>query len=169
MTAAKGKGKPRGHAHGVDGCAECLRIFEAGKRDGAHLEWSAHRLAGEGCTSEDVTRSPSTRGGKGPSKYSGTEAVEELERVVQVLDRTRTDCLAGYSPEEILRIVRACWASGWDVWPDDLPPAARERAARGEAIELRESKWRDGVCLASGCDCRPCRRAAEEASEACEG
>lgn len=45
MAARKAKGTGRGHAHGVDGCDDCKRIFDAGVEQGRHLEWSAVSLA----------------------------------------------------------------------------------------------------------------------------
>ena len=50
-----------------------------------------------------------------------TDAFDELRRVANVLDYTRqTERLMACSAEEMLKLVRACWASDWDVYPDAL-------------------------------------------------
>ena len=50
-----------------------------------------------------------------------TDAFDELRRVANVLGYTRqTERLIACSAEEMLKLVRACWASDWDVYPDAL-------------------------------------------------
>jgi hypothetical protein len=45
---------------------------------------------------------------------------DELRRIVRVLGCSRESALDGFTSEQLIAIVRACWASGWDVYVDDL-------------------------------------------------
>ena len=49
-------------------------------------------------------------------------AIDEIERARNVLRNTRLDCFehTSYSAEDLLRIVRACRESDWDITPCDL-------------------------------------------------
>lgn len=54
---------------------------------------------------------------------------EELRRVVRACNLTREDALSGFSAEQVLRLMRACWASPWDILPDALTEDERAAAA----------------------------------------
>lgn len=55
---------------------------------------------------------------------------EELRRIVRVLNSTSESALDAFTAEELLRIVRACWASPWDMFPDTLTFEERKYAAK---------------------------------------
>ena len=60
------------------------------------------------------------------------DAFDELRRVANVLGYTRqTERLMACSAEEMLKIVRACWASDWDVYPDALSNAQIDAVLAG--------------------------------------
>jgi hypothetical protein len=52
-----------------------------------------------------------------PRKETGAE---QLRRIVAVLNGSRESALDPFTAEELLRIVRACWTSPWDIYPDNL-------------------------------------------------
>lgn len=45
---------------------------------------------------------------------------EELRRISHVLGCCRESALDAFTAEQLVTLVRACWASGWDVYVDDL-------------------------------------------------
>lgn len=45
---------------------------------------------------------------------------DELRRIVRVLGACRESALDGFTAEQLCALTRACWASGWDVYVDDL-------------------------------------------------
>jgi len=45
---------------------------------------------------------------------------DEMRRAVRVLGCCRETDLEPYTAEQLLKLVRACWASGWDVYVSDL-------------------------------------------------
>lgn len=59
----------------------------------------------------------------------GETGPETLRRAVSVLDMTHGDAVDPFTAEECLNIVRACWASPWDVFPDNLTREERQYAA----------------------------------------
>ena len=60
------------------------------------------------------------------------DAFDELRRVADVLGYTRqTERLMACSAEEMLKLVRACWASDWDVYPDMLSHAQIDAVLAG--------------------------------------
>ncbi len=57
--------------------------------------------------------------GRSPAVEAESGA-DQLRRVVRVLDSCREDALDGFTPEELILLVRLCWRSEWDVFVDDL-------------------------------------------------
>ena len=55
---------------------------------------------------------------------------EELRRIVNVLDRCDESALDPFSSAELIAIVRACWASPWDIFLDQLTLDERRYAAQ---------------------------------------
>ena len=67
--------------------------------------------------------------------------IEELRRVVRAASMCRESAFDGFSAEECVRMIRACWTSKWDVLPDDLLPEERyEAAATGKLPEEAEAR-----------------------------
>lgn len=58
-----------------------------------------------------------------PTNDDHESGADELRRMVRVLNMCREDAIDGYTAEELVILVRACWASDWDVLPDDLSEA----------------------------------------------
>lgn len=56
---------------------------------------------------------------------SGETGIEELRRAARASSMCRESCFDGYNAEQCLKMIRACWGSGWDVLPDDLTHAER--------------------------------------------
>lgn len=55
--------------------------------------------------------------------------IEEMRRAVRTANDTHEAAFIGFTAEECLGLIRACWASAWDVYPHDLTPAERRDAA----------------------------------------
>jgi hypothetical protein len=68
---------------------------------------------------------------------------EELRRIVSVLDHTTEGALDPFTAEELLRIVRACWTSAWDIVLDELTLAERRYAAKHGALSVSCTKRLD--------------------------
>ena len=70
--------------------------------------------------------------------------IDMVRRAVRVANMTRESAFDGFSAEECLRLIRACWASKWDILPDDLLPEELEYAAthgrlsKGTELRLAE-------------------------------
>lgn len=64
-----------------------------------------------------------------PQKFEYTGA-EELRRIVGCLSACRESALDPFTAEQLVKIVRACWLTGYDVYPDDLTLAERKYAAK---------------------------------------
>lgn len=77
-----------------------------------------------------------------PGKESGAE---ELRRIVAHIENCRESALDPYSAEEILRLARACWASEWDVWIDDLSPEQCAKAIEDPAFVPRFEETKGGL------------------------
>jgi hypothetical protein len=54
---------------------------------------------------------------------TGETGAQELRRVVSCLNSCAESAIDAFTAEEIIKLVRACWASGWDIWPDNLTDA----------------------------------------------
>ena len=67
--------------------------------------------------------------GMGGSGYKET-GIEELRRIVRAADMTREAAFDGFTAEECMRLVRACWGSQWDILPDELLHEERLEAAK---------------------------------------
>jgi len=73
--------------------------------------------------------------------------VEELRRAVRLFDGCNESfnwpaTRHVWTAEELVNIARACWASGWDVWPDQWPPVLARIAARKGADAARQvDRW----------------------------
>jgi len=55
---------------------------------------------------------------------------EELRRMVSTLNMSAETAVDPFTAEQVIRIVRACWASPWDLLPDMLTLAERRYAAK---------------------------------------
>ena len=55
---------------------------------------------------------------------------EELRRIVRVLNQCAESALDPFSSAELIAIVRACWASPWDIFLDQLTLDERRYAAQ---------------------------------------
>jgi hypothetical protein len=55
--------------------------------------------------------------------------IEELRRVARVSSMCKESCFDGYTAEQCIKMIRACWMSGWDILPDDLTHEERVFAA----------------------------------------
>ncbi len=71
--------------------------------------------------------------------------IEELRRIVRVCSDTQESAFDGFTAEQIIYMVRACWASPWDIRPDDLTPEERDFAAlfahlSGDALARLEAE-----------------------------
>jgi hypothetical protein len=58
----------------------------------------------------------------------------------------REDAFDAFTLEEVVRLMRACWGSKWDMLPDDLLPEERRYAADHGALDTEclrrlERKW----------------------------
>jgi hypothetical protein len=73
-----------------------------------------------------------------PEKETGSD---ELRRLCRAAEMTRMSALDGFTPEEIIKMIRACWASGWDIFPDDLLREDREFAAKHGRLAVSTLRW----------------------------
>lgn len=62
---------------------------------------------------------------------------EELRKIVRVLNNTREGALDGFTAEELIRIVRACLASPFDITPDYLHYNEARHAIRYQKLSPR--------------------------------
>lgn len=70
---------------------------------------------------------------KKPRPVAETGA-EELRRVVSVLNSSTEAAVDDFDTEQVIRIVRACWGSEWDIYPDNLTASERRYAAKHGAL-----------------------------------
>lgn len=78
------------------------------------------------------------KGERGMSQTKeGETGIEELRRAARASEMCRESALDGFSAEECLNMIRACWRSEWDILPDDLPIEEREFAARNARLSAR--------------------------------
>jgi hypothetical protein len=56
--------------------------------------------------------------------------IEELRRIVAAANWAREAAFDGFTAEECVRLVRACWGSKWDILPDELLHEERLEAAK---------------------------------------
>lgn len=92
----------------------------------------------------------------------------ELRRVVAVLENTNENWAEGLTLEEIVAVVRACWASGWVFGPDLLTSTQIDRAIYfGIAPAFCPSceSPLDSDCSTK--EALPCERCAERVRRAC--
>jgi hypothetical protein len=76
--------------------------------------------------------------GMGAYKETG---IEELRRIVAAANWARESAFDGFTAEECVRLVRACWGSKWDILPDHLLHEERLEAARtGKLSEACEER-----------------------------
>lgn len=86
------------------------------------------------------------------AKTSDVEVIESgiemVRRAVRVANMTRESSFDGFSAEECLRLISACWASKWDVLPDDLLLSERIHAAsHGRLSEAAERRLASAFSL----------------------
>jgi hypothetical protein len=55
--------------------------------------------------------------------------MEELRRIVRVANMTNESAFDSFTAEQCIKLIRACWASKWDILPDDLTGVERGYAA----------------------------------------
>jgi hypothetical protein len=72
--------------------------------------------------------------------------IEELRRVVRAANMTTESAFDTYTAEQVILVMRACWASGWDILPDDLLASERAHAAvhgvlSEECLARLKEKW----------------------------
>ncbi len=56
---------------------------------------------------------------------------DELRRIVRAMDDTREGFNQRFTAEQLVRIFRAMFASGWDIYPDTWPAWMVKAALRG--------------------------------------
>lgn len=56
--------------------------------------------------------------------------IERLRRIVSCLDNCNGNAIDSYKIVNLIFLVEACWASDWYVYPDQLPQALRDKAAK---------------------------------------
>ncbi len=56
--------------------------------------------------------------------------IGELRRAAHISDLCRESAYEGFTAEACLNMIRACWASPWDILPDALTDGERKEAAR---------------------------------------
>ncbi len=79
-------------------------------------------------------------GSKQASVRESESGAEKLRRVVRHLNHCRESAIDGFSAEQLLILVRAVWASGWDVWIDQLTEdQCRAALAKREVPEFLET------------------------------
>lgn len=112
----------------------------------------------------------------------------ELRAIVTCLNYTREWALDGFTAEELLILVRALWASEWDVFLDNMTPEQVAHALKCPACGGKGSaatpcvrcastghappRYEEGRALdglhalgVDDCRCAPCRRARERAPD----
>jgi hypothetical protein len=68
------------------------------------------------------------------TKTTTETGAEELRRIVSCLNSSTEGAVDDFTAEEVIRIVRACWSSPWDIWPDNLTDGERKYAAKHGAL-----------------------------------
>lgn len=67
---------------------------------------------------------------KGQSKSREEESgIDELRRAGRISEYVRESTFDGLTSEGCLNLMRACWASDWDILPDELLQSEVEFAA----------------------------------------
>jgi hypothetical protein len=77
--------------------------------------------------------------GKSKSQ-EGESGIDELRRAANVSGWCRESAYDGFTAEECLNMLRACWASGWDMLPDMLTLTERSFAARNGKVSAACAK-----------------------------
>ena len=72
--------------------------------------------------SEHRLRTIAVRAGasRGSKSMQGESGIEELRRAANVSGWARESVYEGFTAEECLNMLRACWTCEWDVLPDGL-------------------------------------------------
>jgi hypothetical protein len=70
----------------------------------------------------------------------GESGIEELRRAARMSGYARESAYEGFTAEECLAMIRACWDSGWDILPDALTPEERDYAAKHGKLSARTQK-----------------------------
>lgn len=96
-------------------------------------------------------------------------SVSDLRRAVRVIDGQRESFNDEYTATEMLRLIQVCWASGWDVTPDEWTAEQCAAAlAYGTAPRFEHASGTfDGLHAlgVSDCRCRGCRDARRALAE----
>lgn len=70
------------------------------------------------------------------SKSDETESgIEEMRRAVSVAGMCRESAMEGFTAEEVMNLFRACWATPYDMLPDELNGRERKYAARHGRVD----------------------------------
>ena len=98
-------------------------------------------------------------------------AIDTLRRAVKMFDYNNESFNQRFSStEELILIARACWASDWDVFPDQWTKEQVERALKGEPPKFEETLFGLHAVGVNDCNCRTCRNArVNESNETCNG
>ncbi len=81
-----------------------------------------------------AARAEASRGSK---SMQGESGFEELRRAANVSGWARESVYEGFTAEECLNMLRACWTCEWDVLPDGLTDEERRGAARSGKLTAR--------------------------------
>jgi hypothetical protein len=61
--------------------------------------------------------------------------IEELRRVARAASMTRESAFDGLDPFQVVRVMRACWGSPWDILPDELTEDEKMHAAHTGTLD----------------------------------
>lgn len=66
--------------------------------------------------------------------------VERLRRIVSACNMTMESAFDDLTVSEVVNVIEACWASPWDILPDDLTDVERRSAARNGRLSAAALK-----------------------------
>lgn len=85
-------------------------------------------------------------------------SVDELRTAVRIIDAMHETFNQAYTAQELLRLVRVCWSSGWDILPDQWTTEQCGAAlVDGTAPRFEETKHGLHALGVSDCSCYGCR------------
>lgn len=83
--------------------------------------------------------------------------LDELRRATRLFERTSLYVVDSCTVEELLNIARACWASDWDLFPDQWSKEQVARAAlNAEPPRFEERRGWIHALDVTDCNCRAC-------------
>jgi hypothetical protein len=84
--------------------------------------------------------------------------VDDLRRAVKIIDYMNESFNQEYTGQELLRLIKVCWSSGWDVTPDEWTPRQVARALEdGTPPTFEEGSGGLHALDVDDCFCRGCR------------